>query len=224
VETLRRTRIGVVAGLMLIAGIAVAASPASAAKYRGKMVEAPPAGAQSNEPLSFAYNDLKGEDGLSARTISEGTVISAGKAKRKRPRRAKRVKNFRIQRLAGTECVISNDVSFPFETLTAAGAGWGGGYSAKVRPNGRFRLSYSIPVVLLSTIDVGAINDPPVNTYKVRFGGRVGLKSNSQPEGTASGSLRVSLLDAEGNAVCDSYGKRRWEAKRVRGKGPLLGR
>jgi hypothetical protein len=189
-----RTLVATLALLLLGALIGASGSSAAQIKYRGKMVEKPPAGAKAREPVSFTVVKVRRNQ----------------KTRRKRPGRAKRIKDFSLERPAGTTCVVSNDVSFPFDLLALGFPQIERNGPHRVKRDGtfRFRETGRIPVS-----DLAGLRDVDGNDFLAWQRGVVG---RLRRDGTATGKVRLRFTDPAGTTVCDSYGKRAWVAHEVK--------
>lgn len=189
----RRTLVLALALLFLGAFFGTSTSTAAQIKYRGKMVERPPVGPQAREPVSF--------------TVVKGRRNQ--KTRRKRPGRAKRIKNFALERPAGTTCLVSNDVSFPFDALAFGFPEVERNGPHRVRRNGSFTVRQSGPIPVSDLNRPRGVDGADFLVWQLEATGRF------RRNGSATGKARLSLSDSAGRAVCDSYGKRRWTARRV---------
>ena len=189
----RRTLVLALALLLLGAFFGTSTSAAAQIKYRGKMVERPPVGPQTREPVSFTV--IKGKRNQ--------------KTRRKRPGRAKRIKDFALERPAGTTCLVSNDVSFPFDALAFGSPEVERNGPHRVKRNGSFTIRQSgrIPVSELSR--PRGVDGADFLVWQLNATGRF------RHNGEATGKARLSFSDSTGSVVCDSYGKRRWTARRA---------
>ncbi len=190
----RRTMILAAALLSLGAFVGTSNSAAAQVKYRGKMVERPPAGPQAREPVTF-------------------TVVKARrnqKTRRKRPGRAKRIKDFTLERPAGTTCQVTEEITFTLEELASVIPDGAQNDPHRIKRDGTFRFRDTGRIPVSGLAGSRAVDGADFIAWQRGVVGR--LKRN----GTATGRARLSFSFPGGGPVCDSYGKRDWTARKVR--------
>ena len=205
-ETAKRL---VAIGALLGTAALVAVSPSTAAQFKGRIAGKPPATTGAKERLNFRITkDRRRIKRMSIRSVAGRCIDPVEPEQAGTPR------------TAFTEPV---PIAFPF-------AWWGAEESGFLRiegpipvgRNGSFRLRYSARLLPFDYDGDGDVDRRDFRRVSIHVLGRITTPREAATgkvrtgREAATGRARARVTTRAGRTVCDSYGYRRWKARRVR--------